>query len=352
MKNSSGTTKPRNVSFLYLLDNLPQSRINRDCYFSFCTRMKLALRFISQEQHWRFMAYAKPAAYISGVLILAIIALISIRGLNFGIDFDGGILFEIRTEQPANLATLRPLFNHPDYGETSLQLFGDTHNVLIRMEGNPRKEQAAIVEEVKHTLKEALGEGVEFRRVDYVGPAVGKEMLQSGLLSLACALGGIMLYVWFRFEWQFGLGALLALAHDAIMVIGFFALSHLEFGLTSVAAILTVIGYSMNDSVVIYDRIRENLRKHNGKTIDDIIDLSLNQTLSRTMLTSATAIVSAAILAWLGGEVIRGFSLALFVGIIVGTYSSIYVSAPVLKLFALPKGVFLADEKPVLKSTR
>ncbi len=298
------------------------------------------------------MAYARPAAYISVALMLAIIGLISTRGLNYGIDFAGGLLFEIRTEQPADLASLRPLFNHPDYGETNLQLFGDPHNVLIRMKGNPLKQQSAIVEEVKRTLNEKLGKSVEFRRVDYVGPAVGREMLQSGLLSLACALGGIMLYIWFRFEWQFGVGALLALLHDAIIVIGFFALSRLEFGLTSVAAILTVIGYSMNDSVVIYDRIRENMRKHNNKTVEEIIDLSLNQTLSRTLLTSATAIAAAAVLAWLGGEVIRGFSLALFVGIIVGTYSSIYVSAPVLKIFSLPKGVFLADDKPALKTAR
>ena len=308
--------------------------------------MKLALRFISQNLRLRFMVYAKVAAYISVVITVAIIALVAVRGLNYGIDFAGGLLFEIRTEQPADLAALRPLFNHPDYGETNLQLFGDSHNVLIRMKGNPYKEQAAIVEQVKHTLREALGKKVEFRRVDYVGPAVGKEMLRSGILSLVFALAGIMIYIWFRFEWQFGVGGLLALLHDTVMVIGFFAITRLEFGLTSVAAILTVIGYSINDSVVIYDRIRENLRKHNGKTIEQIIDLSLNQTLSRTILTSSTAIVAAAVLAWLGGEAIRGFSWALCVGIIVGTYSSIYVSAPVLKLFPLPKGIFFTDETP------
>jgi preprotein translocase subunit SecF len=313
--------------------------------------MKLAVRFISQNLHWRYMVHAKPAAYVSLALVLAILALVATRGLNYGIDFSGGIAVEIRTTQPADLASLRPLFTNPDYGETNLQRFGDVHNVLIRMQGNPQKEQAAIVEEVKRTLTTALGAGVEFRRVDYVGPAVGKEMLQSGVLSLVCAFAGIMLYIWFRFEWQFGLGGLLALLHDAIMVVGFFAITRLEFGLTSVAAILTVIGYSINDSVVIYDRIRENLRKHNGKTMDEIIDLSLNQTLSRTILTSVTALGAAAILAWLGGEVIRGFSLALFVGILVGTYSSIYISAPVLKVFALPKGVFLADEPPLVKST-
>jgi SecD/SecF fusion protein len=169
-------------------------------------------------------------------------------------------------------------------------------------------------------------------------------MLHSGMLALVISFVGMMLYIWFRFEWQFGMGGILALLHDATVVLGFYILSGMEFGLTSIAAILTVIGYSINDSVVIYDRIRENLRKHNGKTLDEIIDLSLNQTLSRTILTGVTTLMAAGVLAWLGGEVIRGFALALFVGVLVGTYSSIYISAPVLKLFSLPEGIFLADE--------
>jgi preprotein translocase SecF subunit len=289
------------------------------------------------------MRYARVAGVLSVVTMAAILALLFTRGLNLGIDFAGGVLMEIRTEKPADLAVLRPLFTNPDFGETSLQLFGDDREVLIRMEGNPAKEQAAIVEEAKRMLKATLGENVEFRRVDYVGPTIGKEMMHSGILSLGIAFLGMMLYIWFRFEWQFGMGGILALLHDAMVVIGFFILSRMEFGLTSIAAILTVIGYSINDSVVIYDRIRENLRKHNGKTLDEIIDLSLNQTLSRTILTGVTTLMAAGVLAWLGGEVIRSFALALFVGVLVGTYSSIYISAPVLKLFSLPDGIFLAD---------
>jgi preprotein translocase subunit SecF len=305
--------------------------------------MKFPINFVPQQLHFRYMRYARPAVAVSLVLILGIILLVATRGLNLGIDFAGGVLIEIRTEQPAKLSALRPLFNNPDYGETSLQLFGDDREVMIRMEGNPQKEQAAIVEEAKQSLKDALGQGVEFRRVDYVGPTVGQEMMESGALSLLFAFLGMMLYIWFRFEWQFGMGGLLALAHDVFIVIGFYTVTQLEFGLTSIAAILTVIGYSINDSVVIYDRIRENLRKHSKKTLDEIIDLSLNQTLSRTLLTGVTTLMACAVLAWLGGEVIRGFALALFVGVLVGTYSSIYISAPALKLFRLPQGVFAEE---------
>ncbi len=308
------------------------------------------LKLIPQNTHVRFMKFSRAAAILSLILIIATIGWIATRGINLGIDFAGGILLEIRTEAPADLAQLRPLFDDPKYGDTSLQHFGDEREVLIRLEGNPDAEQAAIVEDAKAALTDALGEGVEFRRVDYVGPTVGSEMLESGALALFFAFAGMLLYIWVRFEWQFGMGALLALLHDATLTIGFYALAGFEFGLSAVAAVLTVIGYSINDSVVIFDRIRENIRKHNARPINEIIDISLNQTLSRTILTGVTTLLAAGALAWLGGEIIRGFALALCFGVIVGTYSSIYIAAPSLKLFRLSDEAFREEEEAATAS--
>lgn len=266
------------------------------------------------------------------------------RGLNFGIDFTGGILVEIRTEQTHNLGVLRSALADDAYGEVSLQHFGNDKDILIRIEGNMEQEQAETVERAKEDISTALNGDVTYRRVDYVGPTIGNEMIESGAYALLFAFIGMLLYIWFRFEWQFGVGALLALVHDAVLILGFFAFSGVEFGLSAIAAILTVIGYSINDSVVIFDRIRENIRKHNKKELSEIIDLSLNQTLSRTILTAFTTLLASGALAVFGGEIIHGFALALCVGVAVGTYSSIYIAAPILIYFNVQRESFLEDE--------
>ncbi len=311
--------------------------------------MARVVEFIPHSTNIRFMRMGNVTGIVSALLVIATIAFIALRGLNMGIDFAGGILLEIRTQDVADLSALRPLLTDPAFGDTSLQHFGDEKEVLIRLEGNPNVEQATIVTQVKDIISTHYGNDVEFRRVDYVGPTIGAEMLQSGAYALLFAFGGMLLYIWFRFEWQFGLGALLALIHDATLTIGFYALLDIEFGLSAIAAILTVIGYSINDSVVIFDRIRENMRRHSKKPLQDIIDLSLNQTLSRTVLTGITTLLAAGTLAVLGGDIIRGFALALCFGVIIGTYSSIYVAAPLLHRLNVSRDTFLTEEEEAKK---
>jgi preprotein translocase subunit SecF len=284
---------------------------------------------------------------ISFIMVLASLVLLFTRGLNFGIDFTGGILLEVRTEQTHDLSHLRSSLTNPAYGEVSLQHFGNQNDILIRLEGNTQQEQAETVEQAKGDINTALKGDVTYRRVDYVGPTIGKEMLESGIYALLFAFAGMMIYIWFRFEWQFGVGALIALVHDVILILGYFALSGTEFGSSAIAAILTVIGYSINDSVVIFDRIRESIRKFNKHNLSEIIDSSINQTLSRTLLTAFTTLLAAAALAAFGGEIIHGFAMALCVGVVVGTHSSIYIAAPILIYLNVNQEVFLEEESDV-----
>lgn len=249
--------------------------------------------------------------------------------LDMGIDFTGGVMIEIRTEKSADLAELRKALSVPELGEVSLQSFGDDREVLIRFETSENEEQAKLVEHAKDLIESVEGQ-VEYRQIDYVGPTVGAELIEAGFWSLAVALAAMMVYIWFRFEWQFGFGAILSLIHDAILVVGFYAVTGFDFGLTSIAAVLTVVGYSINDSVVIYDRVRENMRKYKKMPFDELLNKSLNETLSRTVVTGITTILAALALAIFGGEVLEGFSYALAIGVVIGTYSSIYLSAPIL----------------------
>lgn len=295
---------------------------------------KFTIKLIPDHTAINFVKYRWFGFVLSFVLIALTAYTVHTRGLNLGIDFAGGILMEIRTEEPADLSQMRALLAVPELGEVSLQNFGDDKEVLIRIEQAAGVEQAAIVTKTKALLDSAM-QGIDYRKIDYVGPTVGKEMIESGFISLGLAMGAMLLYIWFRFEWQFGVGAILALTHDAIVMVGFFAITGFEFNLTSVAAILTIIGYSINDSVVIFDRIRENLRKYKKMHIDDIINKSVNETLARTVVTGVSTILAATVLAIFGGEVIRGFSVSLAFGVLIGTYSSVYISAPVLKYFKL-----------------
>lgn len=292
------------------------------------------VKFIPQDTQINFIRHRWLAYLLSvGLIIFTAFSLYS-KGLNLGIDFAGGILMEIRTDKPADLAGLRQALDQPQWGEVSLQRFGEDRDILIRVETSDAVEQAELVRQIKESLT-TYNRGITFRKIDYVGPTVGRELIESGILALVVAMTAMMLYIWLRFEWQFSLGGILALMHDALLMLGFYVLTGFEFGLTSIAAILTVIGYSINDSVVIYDRIRENLRKYKKMPLPELLNKSINDTLSRTVVTALTTMLAALALALFGGEVIRGFSYALLCGVVVGTYSSIYIAAPVLLNFAL-----------------
>jgi preprotein translocase SecF subunit len=288
-----------------------------------------------------FVGMRKVAYALSLIIILGSCIALLTKGLNLGIDFRGGFLLEIRTQQAVNLADMRNKLSQLNMGEVKLQEFGTKNTVLIRLQRQPggEKEQNAALDQVKH----ALGNGIEYRRVENVGPKVSEELIHNGLLAVAFALVGMLIYIWFRFEWQYGLCGILALLHDVIAVMGFYAVSGIEFNETAFAAILTTVGYSINDSVVIYDRLRENLRKYKKTPLAEVINLSANETLSRTMLTSGTTLVALAALSFFGGPVIENFSLPIFVGVLVGTASSIYISANLLLYFNLRRN--LRDEE-------
>jgi preprotein translocase SecF subunit len=286
-----------------------------------------------------FMRWHQFGLAFSVVLSVLTVILFLTHGLNYGIDFTGGTLIEVRTTNgPADLAAMRTKLDTLKIGEPSLQGYVDKTTaecasappscVLIRL---PEQEGGdAAQQKVVQKVRDALGPGVEYRRTEVVGPSVGSELIRAGVLATALALGAIMIYVWFRFEWQFGLGATIATLHDVITTVGLFAIFQLEFNLTTLAAILTIAGYSINDTVVIYDRVRESMRKHRTMPFRDLINLALNETLSRTILTVATTTLAVLALLFLGGEVLRGFSIAMLWGIVIGTYSSLFIAAPIL----------------------
>ena len=283
-----------------------------------------------------FLRWRRPAAYGSSLLCLLSVLVFLILGLNYGIDFRGGILIEIRTEGPADMASLRSRLSGLDLGEVQLQEFGAETDVLIRIERQKgeEKEQLKAVEVVKGEL----GSSVNYRRVEFVGPKVGGELIRSGVTAVVLALTAMLIYIWFRFEWQFGVGAVTALLHDVVMTIGIFSVLGLEFNLSTVAAILTIAGYSINDTVVVYDRVRENLRKFKTMNMQALLNRSINETLSRTLLTSVTTLLALLALFFFGGQVIKGFSFAMIWGVLVGTYSSIFIAVPMLVYMKLDRG--------------
>lgn len=289
-------------------------------------------RLIPANTSINFLGKKWIAFVLSIGLILATAAILLLQGLNFGIDFTGGIVIEIRTSEPVDLATIRTVLANASLGEVALQKFGTENDIMIRLgqQSGDTNARMQAVAEVKTLLSNNLPTEIDYRKVDFVGPQVGRELIQAGALSLGLAFAAIMLYIWFRFEWQFGIGAIAALLHDVVLTLGLFSFLKLEFNLTSIAAILTIIGYSINDSVVIYDRIRENLRKYKKKPLEEVLNQSINDTLSRTILTAGTTIAALGALVILGGHVIYGFSLAVLFGVIIGTYSSIYIAAPLL----------------------
>jgi preprotein translocase SecF subunit len=289
-----------------------------------------------------FMGLHKIGFAFSALLTIGSILLFLVQGLNYGIDFAGGIIIEARTSQgPADLASMRAKLDGLGIGEVSLQGFGSPDDVLIRVPRQPGPDAAQ--EQAVQTVKSALGDNIDYRRTDVVGPTVGHELVFKGVMATIAALFAIAAYVWFRFEWQFGVGAMLSTLHDTITTVGLFSLLQIEFNLTTLAAILTIAGYSINDTVVIYDRIRETMRKFKSLDFKQLINKSLNETLSRTILTVSTTALAVLSLFLFGGEVLKGFSIAMLWGIVIGTYSSLFIAAPLL-YYIRPKGV--VDRKP------
>ncbi len=274
---------------------------------------------------------------VTGLLVLVTAYSLYTKGLNFGIDFTGGIVIEARTETNAQLDKLRKILNTGEFGDVSLQAFADPRDFMIRLQSTNEDAQQKLVEDIKLKLSAGYSEKIEYRKVDYVGAVVGKELIEGSIIALGLSLLAMLAYLWFRFELQYGIGGIVALFHDALITIGFYSVTQLQFDLTSIAALLTIVGYSINDSVVIYDRIRENFRKYKALAIGDIINLSVNETLSRTFMTGGTVLLSAGALAMFGGDVISGFSLAMIFGVVIGTYSSIYISATILIFLKLKR---------------
>lgn len=303
------------------------------------------IRFVPRNANLPIIRSRLIAFAMSSLLVLGSLVAVATIGLNFGIDFKGGILIEVRTPAEANIADMRSTLNGLGLGEVSLQEFGDKREVLIRIQRQEGDEAAQI--RATDAVRKALGDGVEYRRTEFVGPTVGQELIEAGALAVGLALLSILLYVWFRFEWQFGIGAVIALAHDIISTLGLFAVIQHEFNLSTVAAVLTIAGYSINDTVVIYDRVRENLRKYKTMPLAELFELSVNETLSRTTLTSGTTLLALIAIILFGGAVLSDFALAMTWGIVVGTYSSIFIAVPLLLYTGLRRGDDQPDTAPV-----
>jgi len=304
-------------------------------------------RLIPDDTKIRFMRLSRYGFFLSGLLCLASILLFFFIGLNVGVDFKGGTVVSIRTEQAANIDDLRNKIDSLGLGSAELQEYGSPRDILIRLEsqaGGDEAEQAAVAK-----LKQALGPGVEYRSVEVVGPKVSGELAQEGILAVVLSIFCVLFYIWFQFEWQFAVGAVLSLLHDVVLTIGLFCLIGLEFNLSIIAAILTIVGYSLNDTVVVFDRIREFLRKYKSMPLADLIDFSINSVLPRTLLTSVTTLIALTSLYIFGGEVISGFTFAMIWGVLVGTYSSIFIASPVLILLGTNRegAKELAKAKPV-----
>jgi preprotein translocase subunit SecF len=288
------------------------------------------LRIVPDDTKFDFMRFRRISFPISALLSIAAIALFFFHGLNFGIDFIGGTLMEVQTKAgPADLAKMRSTIGGLKLGDFQLQEFGAPNDVLIRISEQPGGDEAqqAAVQKVR----EALGDEVDYRRVEVVGPSVSTELLAYGTIGLVLAIGAILIYLWFRFEWQFALGAMIANVHDLVLTVGFMSLTHIDFDLTSIAALLTILGYSLNDTVVIYDRIREMLRRYKRMSMPDLLNVSINATLSRSIVTHLTVAISLLALLLFGGQAIHSFTATMMFGVVlVGTYTSVFIASPIL----------------------
>ena len=291
-----------------------------------------------------FNKFYKSFNILSGILIIASLVFLVFKGLNFGVDFKGGTLIELRTDKSsANITKIRDSFNQMNLGDVSVKNFGNETDFVVKFE-KQNSNDPQFIEEIKTKLSNSMGT-VDFRRVENVGPKVSAELLRSGVIAIALSLAAMLLYIWIRFEWQFSLGAILALFHDVIITLGVFSVFSLEINLSIVAAVLTIVGYSMNDTVVIFDRVRENLRKYADVKIFELTNISINETLSRTIITSVTTLLALLSIFIFGGEILKGFSLAMILGVIFGTYSSIYIANPVLVSLKVSQRTIVKEEK-------
>ena len=291
-----------------------------------------------------FNKFYKSFNILSGILIIASLVFLVFKGLNFGVDFKGGTLIELRTDKSsANITKIRDSFNQMNLGDVSVKNFGNETDFVVKFE-KQNSNDPKFIEEIKTKLSNSIG-SVDFRRVENVGPKVSAELLRSGVIAIALSLAAMLLYILIRFEWQFSLGAILALFHDVIITLGVFSVFSLEINLSIVAAVLTIVGYSMNDTVVIFDRVRENLRKYADVKIFELTNISINETLSRTIITSVTTLLALLSIFIFGGEILKGFSLAMILGVIFGTYSSIYIANPVLVSLKVSQRTIVKEEK-------
>ena len=306
--------------------------------------MKL-LRLLPDKTQFGFMRFRRISFPFSALASIVSVWGFLVLGMNVGIDFQGGTLVELQARgEAANVATLRTVASGLGLGDIEVQEFGSPREVLLRVRLQPGGDAAQPPVVAK--LREAFEADYEFRKVEIVGPRVSAELVQNGTIGVLLAIVVILVYLWFRYEWQFAIGAVIATVHDIVLTIGFFALTQLQFDQTSIAAILTIIGYSLNDTVVVYDRVRELLRKYKKMSIDDLLDLAINSTLSRTVITSITTILALIALVIFGGEVIRSFCLALLFGILIGTYSSIFIAAPILIYLGVRVGADPTGKSP------
>ena len=281
----------------------------------------------------------------SSILILISILLLFFKGLNYGVDFKGGTLIEIRTANNSiSISDLRKSFNKMNLGDISVKEFGTKNDFIVKFEKKINDKENTI-ENIRKDLSSLIGNSFEFRRVESVGPKVSSELLMSGIIAIALSLCAMLIYIWIRFEWQFSLGAIIALFHDVILTLGFFSLFGFEINLSIVAAVLTIVGYSMNDTVVIFDRVRENLKKYSDIKIFDLTNISINETLSRTIITSITTLLALLSIYFFGGEILKGFSFAMILGVIFGTYSSIYIANPILVFLRVSQRTIIKEEK-------
>ena len=292
-----------------------------------------------------FNKFYKLFNLISFFLIITSLLLLIFKGLNFGIDFKGGTMIELQSKNNnISISQLRQSFMNMNLGDVSVKQFGKKDDFLIKFE-KKNNTDFDMIADIKNNLIKSVGPDFDFRRVENVGPKVSLELLKSGIIAIITSLSAMLLYIWIRFEWQFSLGAIFALFHDVIITLGFFSLFNLEINLSIIAAILTIVGYSMNDTVVIFDRVRENLKKFSDIKIFDLTNLSINETLSRTIITSITTLLALLSIFFFGGEVLKGFSLAMILGVLFGTYSSIYIANPILVFLKVSQKTILKDEK-------
>ena len=291
-----------------------------------------------------FSQFFKVANIFSLLAVLACILFLFFKGLNYGVDFKGGTLLEIRIENKnIQIQDIRSSLNMPELGDVNVKQFGKEGDFLIKFEKNAN-ENEKFTTDLKNIISKKIGSAVNFRRVESVGPKVSSELLKQGLTAIVLSLAAMLFYIWIRFEWQFSLGAIIALIHDVIITLGIFSILSFEVNLSIVAAVLTIVGYSMNDTVVIFDRIRENLLKYSKISTNEISDISINETLSRTVITSLTTLFALVSIFILGGEILRGFSFAMILGVLIGTYSSIFVASPVLNYFKVTQKTLLKEE--------